>query len=217
VIKIYDARNLTFELLNIINIRSGTECRIATHLRQYRLFKKARAFVHILGLKSGSEWRDYCKSGKKPDDIPAKPNDTYADAGWAGMGDWLGPCTIAPRLRRYRSFDEARGFIRGLSLKSQAEWHDYCKSGRNPEDIPAIPRGAPMRKRVGPQTAIGLARVIGSAQAQLLPTYANTGRSRPVCVVIGLFGRHRLSSHPLRFKSGQNGLDRLLKVGREGR
>ena len=43
-----------------------------------------------LGLKSADEWRAYCKSGKKPDDIPADPNQTYAKAGWAGYGDWLG-------------------------------------------------------------------------------------------------------------------------------
>ena len=60
--------------------------RSLTRLRQYRPFKKARAFVRSLGLKSEAEWRDYCKSGKKPDDIPANPNQTYAKAGWAGMG-----------------------------------------------------------------------------------------------------------------------------------
>jgi hypothetical protein len=62
---------------------------VATYLRQYRSFKKARAFVRRLGLKSVSEWRDYCKSGEKPADIPANPHDTYANDGWAGYYDWL--------------------------------------------------------------------------------------------------------------------------------
>ena len=58
---------------------------VAFDLRQYRSFKKARAFVHRLGLKSETEWRDYCKSGKKPNDIPANPIKTYAEeAGPAG-------------------------------------------------------------------------------------------------------------------------------------
>jgi hypothetical protein len=66
--------------------------RIADRLRQHRSFKDARAFVRSLGLKSASEWFAYCKSGKKPDDIPGhgKPYQTYANDGWAGMGDWLG-------------------------------------------------------------------------------------------------------------------------------
>ena len=43
-----------------------------------------------LGLKSETEWRDYCKSGKKPADIPANPHKAYAEAGWTSWGDWLG-------------------------------------------------------------------------------------------------------------------------------
>ena len=49
-------------------------------------------------MKSQAEWLNYTKSGKKPDDVPASPVDTYVDDGWAGMGDWLGTGTIAPRL-----------------------------------------------------------------------------------------------------------------------
>ena len=55
------------------------------------------------------------------------------------MGDWLGTGTVATHLRQYRSFKEARAFVRGLGLKSEAEWRDYCKSGKKPDDIPANP------------------------------------------------------------------------------
>jgi hypothetical protein len=50
----------------------------------------ARAFVRGLELNSWDEWSDYCKSGKKPDDIPTTPSKAYANDGWTGMGDWLG-------------------------------------------------------------------------------------------------------------------------------
>jgi len=63
---------------------------IASFLRQYRSFDEARTFARNLGLKSQKEWKDYCRSGEKPDDIPSKPDNGYADQGWAGMGDWLG-------------------------------------------------------------------------------------------------------------------------------
>jgi hypothetical protein len=43
-----------------------------------------------LGFNSETEWRDYCRSGKKPADIPASPETKYAVAGWSGWGDWLG-------------------------------------------------------------------------------------------------------------------------------
>jgi hypothetical protein len=54
----------------------------------WRNFEDALAFVRSLGLKSKDEWSDYCRSGKKPPDIPSNPQLTYADTGWAGWGDW---------------------------------------------------------------------------------------------------------------------------------
>jgi superfamily II DNA or RNA helicase len=113
--------------------------RIADRLRKYLPFDKARTFVHRLRLKSRAEWQEYYQRGKKPDGIPAKPQRTYADAGWIGWGDWLGTGTIAPRLRAYRRFEAARAFARGLKLKSRTEWMEYCKSGNRPADIPANP------------------------------------------------------------------------------
>jgi Phage-integrase repeat unit len=102
-------------------------------------FKKARAYVRRLGLKSQAGWVRYCKSGKKPSDIPSSPEYIYAETGWAGMGDWLGTGTVASHLLQFRSFKSARGFARRLGLKSLSEWRDYCKSGKKPADIPSTP------------------------------------------------------------------------------
>jgi hypothetical protein len=113
--------------------------RIAPRDHQYRPFKEARAFARSLNLKSGTEWRTYTQSGKKPDNVPTNPNRTYAEDGWAGMGDWLGTGTIAPHLREYRSFKKARAFARSLNLKSETEWREYCKSGKRPSYIPSNP------------------------------------------------------------------------------
>lgn len=112
---------------------------VAPFLKKYRSFEEARAFTHKLHLKSGTEWRKYCKSGKKPDDISASPAKTYLGKGWSGMGDWLGTGTIAPRLREYRPFKEARAFVHKLNLKSGTEWNKYCQSGEKPIDIPSNP------------------------------------------------------------------------------
>ena len=50
----------------------------------WRKFEDARAFVRKLGLKNNDEWREYRSSDRKPADIPAAPDEIYADAGWAG-------------------------------------------------------------------------------------------------------------------------------------
>jgi superfamily II DNA or RNA helicase len=109
------------------------------HGRGWRPFKQARALVRGLNMKSRAEWIDYCKSGKKPADIPIAPNAVYAETGWAGMGDWLGTGTIQTQLRRYWSFEKARAFVRNLRLRSSREWRDYVMSGKKPDDIPTTP------------------------------------------------------------------------------
>jgi hypothetical protein len=100
-------------------------------------------------LKSGTEWRKYCvgeltSKGKKPEDIPASPERIYRDKGWVGMGDWLGTGTVANRSVNFRSFNDARSFVRGLDLKSGTGWRKYRRGeltskGKKPKDIPSNP------------------------------------------------------------------------------
>lgn len=118
-------------------------------MTKWRSFANARAFVRKLGLKNNKEWRAYVRGeykdlGKKPDDIPSNPNFVYVDSGWQGYGDWLGNGNVSTRLRQYRSFIRARGFVRNLGLKSENEWRLYVKGKlpglpKKPVDIPASP------------------------------------------------------------------------------
>jgi superfamily II DNA or RNA helicase len=122
---------------------------IATNLRVYLPFEEARAFIHSLELKSSDEWKKFCKDqmpekGMLPLDIPANPRKTYASMSWKGMGDWLGTGTIAPNLRAYLRFKEARAFACSLKLKGSKEWRMFCKGrlpekGMLPANIPANP------------------------------------------------------------------------------
>ena len=113
---------------------------VATQNRQYKSYEKARSFVRSLGLKNSKEWREYCRSGLKPDDIPAVPRSAYKGRGWIDMGDWLGTGYVHTTRREYRPFEEARAFVRSLGIKSAREWREYCTSGNKPDDIPADPR-----------------------------------------------------------------------------
>ena len=111
--------------------------------RQYCSFEEARNYVRKLKLKGTKEWQEYCKSGNKPDDIPGHPGSAYPkefkkNGKW---GDWLGTGTIASQNMIFRSFKEARNYVRNLKLKNNAEWKEYCKLGNKPDDIPANPNG----------------------------------------------------------------------------
>ncbi len=113
--------------------------RVANQLKKHRSFTKARQFARSLNLHSNTEWLEFSKSGKLPDDIPAYPNKTYKDQGWKGMGDWLGTGRVANQLKKHRSFTKARQFARSLNLHSNTEWLEFAKSGKLPDDIPAYP------------------------------------------------------------------------------
>src|SRR5208282_4893551 len=80
--------------------------------------------------------------GSLPSDIPSNPDNTYCDGGWAGFGDWLGTGTIAPRLRTFLPFAEARAFARSLNLRSIADWRALSTNGKLPRDIPVHPERA---------------------------------------------------------------------------
>lgn len=106
--------------------------------KNYIDFEKGREFVRGLKLNSGSEWREYCKSEKKPDNIPFTPNIVYKDKGWTSMGDWLGTGRIADQLKEYLSFSEAREIIWELKLKTKEEYNNWWDKNK-PNDIPKSP------------------------------------------------------------------------------
>ena len=56
----------------------------------WRPFEEAREFARSLNLRNRDGWYEYCKSGERPDDIPANPGIIYKNDGWKGMIDWLG-------------------------------------------------------------------------------------------------------------------------------
>ncbi len=101
---------------------------VAPKDRQFRSFQAARAFVRSKRLTSQADWRTFCRSGGKPDDIPTNPDQTYK-VEWRGVGDWLGTGAVAPRDRQYRSFQAARAFVRSKGLTSHADWRTFCGSG----------------------------------------------------------------------------------------
>jgi hypothetical protein len=89
-------------------------------------------------LNNSSDWAAYCKSGKKPEQIPSNPNVVYRSE-FKTMGDWLGTGYVASYKRKYLPFSEAREFVRKLGLKSHDQWRSYSKSGNKPDDIPSVP------------------------------------------------------------------------------
>ena len=121
---------------------------VATHLRQYRPFNDARAYVRRRGLKSAEQWKSYCMSGKKPADIPSVPDRTYADDGWIDFGDWLGTGRRAGK--DWQPFRQARAFVRHVGLKSEAaNGKNIARQARSPPTFRVALNSFTRKKRLG--------------------------------------------------------------------
>ena len=114
--------------------------RVANQNFEYRDFESAREFTRKLKLKGQKEWKEYCKSGNKPDDIPNWPNQTYKNKGWVSWGDWLGTGRISDHKKIFRDFNLSKKFVKKLNLKNTTQQNAYCKSGNKPDDIPTNPQ-----------------------------------------------------------------------------
>jgi hypothetical protein len=133
-------------------------------------FEEARKFIHTLGLKNFLGWREYCKSGNRPKNIPVNPNTIYLE--WKGFPDWLGTKNFGTKNRNFRTFDEVRAFVIKLKLKSMKEWKEYVKSGNKPDDIPKDPRITYYQEWGGPKYFLGLTEN-KSKQKTLMQNFEN--------------------------------------------
>jgi superfamily II DNA or RNA helicase len=104
-------------------------------------FHEAQAFVHTLGMTSEQQWYDYSRSGQRPSDIPARPDEIF-QAEWLGWSNWLGEQNQLEKRRlrsHWRPFEQARASVHALGLVTVRQWKEYSKSGQRPSDIPAMP------------------------------------------------------------------------------
>ena len=106
--------------------------------RKQLSFEKAREFVRKLNLKNAEEWRNFCKSGKRPSDIHSAPYSKYKGK-WKGWGDWLGTGNVSNRDKKYLPFLKAKKFVHSFHIKNLKEWSSYCQSGQKPKNIPSSP------------------------------------------------------------------------------
>ena len=123
--------------------------KISTNQLIFLPFHEARRLVQNLGLQGQLEWRKFAAGkligkGQMPPNIPAKPERTYANQGWAGYGDWLGTGILSNSQKKFLPFTAARNFVQKLKLKNTAEWNEYCEGNlvnkpKLPSDIPKAP------------------------------------------------------------------------------
>lgn len=111
----------------------------------WRPFQEARQFAHSLGLWSIRAWDEWCAASARPHDVPEHPDYAYRNEGWAGWRDFLGKipsedaASPSPPSRKWRTFEDARDYVRGLGFMSVEHWKRWADSSEKPFDIPKTP------------------------------------------------------------------------------
>ncbi|MDC1540953.1 helicase-related protein, partial [Candidatus Pelagibacter ubique] len=113
--------------------------RIADQFKIFKTYEEAKRYVHRLNIKSVGEWSKYNKLKNFPKDIPKNPNGTYKND-WKGWGDFLGTRRVANRLKKFRSYNDAKKYAHSLKFKNQREWFKHIKSKGIPKDISTSPQ-----------------------------------------------------------------------------
>lgn len=104
-------------------------------------FKDARELVRSERLSSKNDFLRWWNLNL-PARIPKNPARSYMGE-WMGWGDFLNVYNSYPDKKLiYRPFHEARTYARSLMIKTKAEWLEYGRAGKLPNDIPIFPNNA---------------------------------------------------------------------------
>ncbi len=63
---------------------------------QFLRFGEARRVAQSLRLNTQQEWRAWCRTGARPANLPACPDEVYVHDGWMGWVHWLYHANLGP-------------------------------------------------------------------------------------------------------------------------
>ena len=108
--------------------------------RDYLSYEQCSKLIQKNNIATRDQLTDFRKSCKRPDRIPGHPWNVYKKQGtWISWIDFTGTGKVANQNKVYRSYDDAKKFVKKLNFNLTGEWKKYCKSGNKPDDIPTAP------------------------------------------------------------------------------
>jgi 3-mercaptopyruvate sulfurtransferase SseA len=134
---VIDSKFNTEHLIYSFDLMKGTKC--ADHNVKMLNYEEVKKFVAPLKLKTQREWNVYSKSGSRPHNIPANPNQRYRYSGWVSWGEFLDNNRYRRNANECLTFEEVKEFVKKLNINSKAKWDEFCKSGNKPYNIPGNP------------------------------------------------------------------------------
>jgi hypothetical protein len=130
---------------------------IASGKIDYRNYEKAKIFAQSKKLKTAADWLKLTKSKNFPSDIPKSLPGPYKDK-WENWSIFLNSGGLQRLNTNYKSFIEAKKFLKKFKFENIAEWKKYKNSNDFHNDIPKSP------DKIYKREWKGLANFIGSPE-----------------------------------------------------
>ena len=100
-------------------------------------YVQAKAYVQAIGIKTWLEYMNWSKSGERPTNIPAAPDKAYQE--FESWGEFLGTGNIANQNKEYWDYEQAKMFLKPLSIRSFVHFKQLHSSGSISVEIPKNP------------------------------------------------------------------------------
>jgi superfamily II DNA or RNA helicase len=109
----------------------------------YLSYDEASNIVAQENINSQADWVEYCKNGRKPDNIPYHPDRAYKDCGWVNLSVFLQSDQMRSHGQQ-KSYDEFVQYIRKAVERGELEpthvsYQKWSASDKRPNYIPGSP------------------------------------------------------------------------------
>ena len=84
---------------------------ISVRDREWMSFQDAKALIQSQGIRTREQFREWSKSGQRPENFPSSPNKVYTNK-WRGWGDFLGAGNISTENSEQAIFEARATFLR---------------------------------------------------------------------------------------------------------
>ena len=113
-----------------------TNCESKFVKKQFKSYESAKQYVQNLGFKTSKQFREWSRSGKRPEDFPSNPRNAYK-LEWKNWGEFLGTGNV--HKKNVRSYESAKKYIQALGIKTRNQFQEWVQSDEKPDDIPFRP------------------------------------------------------------------------------
>ena len=110
---------------------------IASKYIEFMSFEEAQQLMLAEGIKSNNQFKQWCKSEKRPNNFSRTPWNTYDK--WQNWSHFLGTTNKGPKDYEFMTFCEAQELMKKCNIKTFNQFKQWCGEGCRPNNFPSCP------------------------------------------------------------------------------